>query len=256
MRSIEFHADGLDETNDPRDWPRRDDTPRAAPRWVVWTGAVAGLLYVTHFPGTFEITAPQAGGVTSARFVDITGAIDNPLIESVTLDVNGSSRSASVQGGKFTSRVPLVRGENVIRASVPGAAALVTPASNVITITADIPRSDLWSELTWDGPGDIDLHLYLPNGEHVYFEDRQSAAGAFLDFDNTTRDGPEHIVMDTAIPGTYRMRVVYYSASVPGPVRWRVRLLLRDGAVAEDFSGVLTTVDEETEFWTMEWPRE
>ena len=255
MKKFEFRADGLDDSDDLRDWPRRpSDAARVAPPWVAWTGAVAALIYVTHFPGTFEIAAPQAGGVTEARFVDVTGTIDNPLIESVALDVNGSSRLATVANGRFLSRVPLVRGANVIRASVGGAAALVTPGSNVISITANIPRSDIWSELTWDGPGDIDLHLYLPNGEHVYFENERSAAGAFLDFDNTARDGPEHIVMDTAIPGTYRMTVRYYSASVPGPVRWRVRVMLRDGAVTQDFSGVLTTVDEETEFWTVDWP--
>jgi hypothetical protein len=256
MTRIEFRADSLEDQDELRDWSRRDDAPHAVSRWLAWTGAVAGLLYVTHFPGTFEISTPQAGGVTNARFIDVTGTVDNPRVASVALEVNGSYRSASVENGRFASRVPLVRGENVIRATVSGAAALVTPGSNIITITADLPRSDIWSELTWDGPGDLDLHLYLPGMEHIFWKNRKSAVGAFLDFDNQVSDGPEHIVMDTAIPGQYRMTVHYFKASAPGPVRWRARLLLRDGAVTQEFSGVLTTPGEETEFWMMDWPSE
>ena len=253
MDTVQFRADGL-EHEDVRDWHERSQAGRRVPRSVSWIGVVAALLYAGHYPGAFVIAALQGAAATTDRFVAVTGTIDNPLIESVALDVNGSYRAAPVQGGRFTSLVPLHRGVNVIQASVGGVAALVSPGSNVLNITADIPPSDIWSELTWDGPGDIDLHLYLPNGGHVFYRNR-AAAGALLDVDNQVSDGPEHIVMDHAEAGTYRMTVLYFSGA-PRPVPWHVRLLLRDGATTRDFSGVLMTEGEETEFWSMEWPSE
>jgi hypothetical protein len=50
------------------------------------------------------------------------------------------------------------------------------------------------------------------------------------------------------------MTVVYFAAAdVPRPVQWKVRLQLRDGATTQDFSGLLTRVNEEQEFWTADW---
>jgi len=45
--------------------------------------------------------------------------------------------------------------------------------------------------LTWDGPGDVDLHVFEPNGSHVYYGSRAGTSG-FLDVDNTVGMGPEH----------------------------------------------------------------
>jgi hypothetical protein len=45
--------------------------------------------------------------------------------------------------------------------------------------------------LTWDGAGDVDLHVYEPGGRKVYYGAREGGAGA-LDVDNTREIGPEH----------------------------------------------------------------
>ncbi|QHJ01412.1 hypothetical protein GT347_04545 [Xylophilus rhododendri] len=45
--------------------------------------------------------------------------------------------------------------------------------------------------LTWDGPGDVDLHTFEPTGTHVYYDHPVGHAG-FLDVDNTVGYGPEH----------------------------------------------------------------
>jgi hypothetical protein len=45
--------------------------------------------------------------------------------------------------------------------------------------------------LTWDGPGDVDLHVDEPDGSHVYYSSKYGRSG-FLDFDNTVSKGPEH----------------------------------------------------------------
>lgn len=45
--------------------------------------------------------------------------------------------------------------------------------------------------LTWDGSGDVDLHTYEPNGQHVYYRHPSGTTG-YLDIDNTDGFGPEH----------------------------------------------------------------
>ncbi|NTV95115.1 MAG: hypothetical protein HGA75_06810, partial [Thiobacillus sp.] len=68
--------------------------------------------------------------------------------------------------------------------------------------------------LTWDGPGDVDLHAYEPSGSHVYYAAMVGASG-YLDVDNTQAYGPEHYYAscDPAKlgTGTYRIAVANYS---------------------------------------------
>jgi hypothetical protein len=152
--------------------------------------------------------------------------------------------------------VPLFQGENTIQALASGAIANLTSGSEIIGVTAKIPRFAIWTELTWEGPGDIDLHLYLPNGEHCYFEQKKTTSGAWLDIDNTTRDGPEHIIMEKAITGTYRLSVRYYAPKEgpPRTVPWRLTVRLNEGQIHRTYAGALTFVNEERIIDTFSFP--
>ncbi len=70
--------------------------------------------------------------------------------------------------------------------------------------------------LSWQHPDDLDLHLQLPNGEEVYFDDlcrgvSQSFPYATLDVDHQLADGPERISVSALIPGRYTLFVHNYS---------------------------------------------
>ena len=45
--------------------------------------------------------------------------------------------------------------------------------------------------LTWDGEGDVDIHMLEPGGTHVYYLNMEGSAGT-LDVDNRVANGPEH----------------------------------------------------------------
>jgi hypothetical protein len=45
--------------------------------------------------------------------------------------------------------------------------------------------------LTWSGLGDEDLHIFEPDGSHVFYANKQGTTG-YLDVDNTFGFGPEH----------------------------------------------------------------
>lgn len=44
---------------------------------------------------------------------------------------------------------------------------------------------------TWNGLGDVDLHVIEPDGSHVFYNTRSGVTG-YLDVDNTVANGPEH----------------------------------------------------------------
>lgn len=68
--------------------------------------------------------------------------------------------------------------------------------------------------LTWGSEPDLDLHVFEPNGTHVYYQ-KLSGISGFLDLDDVTSFGPEHyfVSCDTVETGTYRFGVNYYSGS-------------------------------------------
>lgn len=191
-------------------------------------------------PGAMRITSPSSRTTIREPSVTVTGTVENREVHEITLNVNGSPRTVPVTNGQFSSQTPLIRGENTIQATAG------SRSSNAVTVTAEIVRAAIWSELTWGGPGDIDFHLYLPNGDHCYFSNK-SIGGAVLDVDNQSGYGPEHITMENAPPGEYRLSVLYYSGSgeTPPPVSWRVTIRLRDGEVQQSFSGTLGSVKSE-----------
>lgn len=70
--------------------------------------------------------------------------------------------------------------------------------------------------LTWDGPGDVDLHTLEPSGAHVYFGAKVGSSG-FLDVDNVRGYGPEHYyaTCDSSKlrTGTYAISLANYSGA-------------------------------------------
>jgi uncharacterized protein YfaP (DUF2135 family) len=65
--------------------------------------------------------------------------------------------------------------------------------------------------LTWGSNPDLDLHVFEPNGTHVYYANLLGISG-YLDLDDTASYGPEHyfVSCDTLETGTYRFGVNYY----------------------------------------------
>lgn len=71
--------------------------------------------------------------------------------------------------------------------------------------------------LTWGAQPDVDLHVYEPNGTHVYYGNRIGPSG-YLDRDDVTSYGPEHyyvVSCDTLEAGTYRIALDYYRGYGP-----------------------------------------
>jgi len=71
--------------------------------------------------------------------------------------------------------------------------------------------------LLWEGATDIDLHVYEPNGSHVYWEAKEGISG-FLDEDERSGYGPEHYTVpscETLESGTYKIGLDYFKGDYP-----------------------------------------
>lgn len=70
--------------------------------------------------------------------------------------------------------------------------------------------------LTWGPEPDVDLHVYEPNNNHVYYRNMSGLYG-YLDLDDVSSYGPEHyyVACNKIGSGTFRVGVNYYYGSNP-----------------------------------------
>lgn len=138
-------------------------------------------------------------------------------VASVTDSIPGYlERPAGVTGSKDIlghGLIPIYLNEGInVSSRVKGhinsaLSALVPPPATATT-------GFFTATLTWDGPGDVDLHTYEPAGGHVFYGAKVGASG-YLDVDNTVSNGPEHYYATcnsaNLQPGTYQIAVANYS---------------------------------------------
>ena len=77
--------------------------------------------------------------------------------------------------------------------------------------------------LEWGGQPDVDLHVFEPDGSHVYYSAPAGTAG-YLDVDDTSGSGPEHYYAscERLLAGTYRVGVNYYRGDGPETARVQI----------------------------------
>jgi len=86
--------------------------------------------------------------------------------------------------------------------------------NSLVTPPAEASSGFFTATLTWNGSGDVDLHVQEPGGAHVYYANMTGGAG-YLDVDNTVANGPEHYYASCSPErlqaGIYRVAVANYA---------------------------------------------
>lgn len=100
--------------------------------------------------------------------------------------------------------------------------------------------------LAWEDRNDLDLHVYAPSGERIYFNQRRSDCGGELDVDMNARPTSstpvENVVWKDDPPsGTYRVGVHFYRHHRRRGTKQRTTFTLRTVALGEvaEFTGSL-----------------
>jgi hypothetical protein len=112
-----------------------------------------------------------------------------------------------------------------------------------------VGTGDVQVSVAWTGASDVDLHVYEPSGEEVYFGNLASETGGTLDLDsnpacNIDNKNNENIVWPTngAPAGEYRVIVVYYDDCGVERSDWVVTVQVK-GRQPETFAGSFVGVE-------------
>lgn len=157
--------------------------------------------------------------LASGQAVFGSGLVPTLLPMSPNFDASGALSKPDHRGHGFTE-VYLARDLPTGTQESGSIAAKVTSLVSQAIVLAQPPNrtmtdGPITATLTWLGIGDVDLHVFEPQGSHVYYGATQGADG-FLDLDNTSGYGPEHYYTSCTnfAEGTYQFGVNYYSGSV------------------------------------------
>ena len=190
----------------------------------------------------FDISDPYVDQVVGTA--SFNGSLNYFNGTEIARALNGSFSLIpfSYQGsgyGTFSDLIILTTGGNGIR--FYAANELGFTISQQFVVAWQPPGDILFrATLTWDGSGDMDLHVQDPNNEHCYYSNKTIGTG-FLDVDNTTAYGPENFTCivyegNQPVPGTYHVWVHYYSGSEPRNCTITLR-----ANIGETYESVVTT---------------
>lgn len=209
-------------------------------------GSVPGVLQEGAVPtGTLGPT-PTVAGISAAvnggsAAMDVTGSdtYTRLLLSAVGTDDYYSVPlpSGSTLENVVVSLSPAINGSQVrLRYSLEGANG-VGPTFDQTLRVIRAGNGDFQASVAWTGASDVDLHVFDPNGEHVFYADRDASTGGRLDIDSNAacridNTNVENIFwpLNAAPAGPYRVELHYYDDCEVARSDWVVTVLLKGQA--------------------------
>ena len=162
---------------------------------------------------TLSLTEPT-GGWTSAYMLSVAGQCSDQTIDPIVASINGVRYYVRVQEGAFSRKFPAARGQNTVRVECTNKGGTVHETR---TITGVMSPVRLKVVLTSDTDGVYtDLHMYEPDGQHVYWAATNSPSGGlfFLNQQGDSYDQPgygPYLYVHPAPPvGVFRIDTNYW----------------------------------------------
>lgn len=206
-------------------------------------GTVAGAFTDGNVPtGTLGPTATVAGisaavnGGSAA--MDVTGSdvYTRLLLSAVGTDDYYSVPlpSASALENVVVTLSPTINGTAVrLRYALEGANGIGPQFEQTLRVVR-AGNGDFQASVAWTGASDVDLHVFDPNGEHVYYGNRNATTGGDLDIDSNAactidNTNVENIFwpLNAAPAGQYRVELHYYADCGVPRSDWVVTVLLK-----------------------------
>ena len=206
-------------------------------------GTVPGVLEDGIVPtGTLGPTATVAGltaavnGGSAAMDVTGSGAYTRLLISAEGTEDYYSVPlpTASSLENVVVSLSPNINGSQVrLRYALEDANGVGPQLAQTLRVIR-AGNGDVQASVAWTGASDVDLHVYDPNGVHIFYGNRNPATGGDLDIDsnaacNIDNTNVENIFwpLNSAPSGQYRVELHYYADCGVPRSDWVVTVLLR-----------------------------
>lgn len=114
---------------------------------------------------------------------------------------------------------------------------------------------DLRIVMTWDADStDMDLHIFEPSAEHVYYSHRRSVIGGNMSRDFTRGYGPEEYCLRKAMRGMYTIKTKYFgsaAAKLLGAVTLQLDIFTNYGRPNEERKSITLRLAEKKETFTV-----
>ncbi len=225
--------------------PREDKTDRYASAILTYypESADNARLVATERKATLNIVKPQKDSVYTTRTINLEGnLISGDSISLGTVDLNGVALALALGTDRksFSQQVGIKSGNNNIR--IAGLVDVLNGCACVdsfYTFQGNFSPLELWTELRWNTNTDVDFHLLRPGANFpadfwttsdCFYSNKTTSWGAFLDVDNVSGRGPEHITIPTvSTQGVYRLFVHYYASRGVSATSAYVSVSVRNG---------------------------
>ena len=189
-------------------------------------------------------------------------------VAGITAAVNGGSAAMDVNGSRAYTRLLISAAgtEDYYSVPLPDESAL---ENVVVTLSPDINgtqlrlryaledaagvgpyfeqslrviragNGDFQASVAWTGASDVDLHVFDPSGEEVYFAHKIATSGGTLDIDSNANCDIDNVnneniywPLNTAPAGNYRVELHYYDDCNVPRSDWVVTVLRRNQPAA------------------------
>lgn len=198
------------------------------------------VLVVSHSQGNFyanrayNLVNSQSFGIvavgTPANFVAGSGPYttltNDVIINTVRMLVDpatlpGNATNATDNDWKHHSFIDAYLYGNVSGPRI--LSQVLTRIQNISQPTQTAETGIITVTLEWGSQPDVDLHIYEPNGTHVYWANSYGPSG-YIDVDDTNGYGPEHyyVSCEKLQEGPYNVGVNYYWGYGPETARIQV----------------------------------
>jgi hypothetical protein len=191
----------------------------------------------------FRTIYVRVHGKAAGLAVEATGGIGGHY----EINLPSAQRTAGVLL-TFPQDVPLSEFELLFAVADPAGA--VGPYVGLPTTVTPVGTGDVQVTLSWDVDSDVDVHVIGPDGEEIYYGNRESATGGKLDLDSNAAcriDGVrnENVTwpVGTAPRGQYTVRVDYWDSCGVSRTNYTVRI--SNGGEGQIIRGSLTGLGDQ-----------
>ena len=155
-------------------------------------------------------TLVEDGVIAAVSLATVSGVLP-PLFPNLTNVFSGASTS-DWRGHNFIDEYMAV-GSRSLAKIVPDIVTTLTGLARPPQVAQD---GIITVTLRWGDQPDVDLHVYEPNGMHVYYQSLVGVSG-YLELDVVTGSGPEHyyVACGSVEEGVYSVGVNYYNGTGP-----------------------------------------
>ncbi len=185
-----------------------------------------------------QLTLSQpTGGWTASLQIEIAGSCSDETADPISATVNGVRYFIRSSGGRFSRKFPAAPGKNTVVVECVNRAGA---ARETRTLEAVISALPLKVVLTSDTDGVYtDLHIYEPDGHHVYWASTESPSGGIFVL-NQQEDsfdqpgyGPYLYVHPAPRAGVYRIDANYWPGAAVQHTLANLDIVLDEGLAGE-----------------------